>query len=328
MKLLRFLLFLVHLVVILLLAAMTLNAYISPKEFPYFNFLSLAFPFLMIGNVLLIVFWILSFKKRAILFIVITALFLTPIRRWVNYSPQNEKTNAFKVISFNIKGASLGKEDIENWVNAENADVVFIQEIGYKENRPYFKNLIGTENPQVVSIFTRHKVLNKGSLAFTNNAEGIYNDIDINGKIIRFVNVYLEPFQLHKDMVRPSSSINVNEDKAKSLVRRFIPVFKLHSEEVTVMKDFIQQSPYPVVVGGDFNSVPNSYEYYTISSILNDAFLDGGAGSGTSFHDYKFPIRIDYLFSSKEIICNKYAVDRSQKMSDHYPVLAQFSFKN
>lgn len=328
MRLIRVLLFLVHVVVIFLLAGTMLNAYISPKNFPYFNFLSLGFPILMISNVLLIVFWVFSFKKRAVFFIIATAFFLTPIRRWVNYSPQKDKNTTLKVISFNIKGASLGKEEIENWVNSENPDVVFIQEIGYIENRPSFKNLVGTENPQVVSIFTHHKVLNTGSLAFTNNAEGIFSDIQINGKTIRFLNVYLEPFQLHKDMVRPSSSIDRNEEKAKSLVRRFIPVFKLHAEQVATMKEFIQQSPYPVVVGGDFNSVPNSYEYYTINSVLNDAFLDGGSGSGTSFHDYKFPIRIDYLFSSKEITCHQYSVDRAQKMSDHYPILAEFSFKN
>ena len=158
------------------------------------------------------------------------------------------------------------------------------------------------------------------------NGEGRFADIEINGKIIRFINVYLEPFQLKKEMVKPTSSIDANEEKAKSLIRRFIPVFKLHQDEVNTMKDFIQQSPYPVVVGGDFNAVPNSYEYYTINSVLEDAFLEAGSGSATSFHDYKFPIRIDYLFTSKEIKCKSYKVNRTKDASDHYPVFAEFSF--
>lgn len=326
MKLIRIVLLFAHLIVLSLLAGTMLNAYISPRDFPLLNFLSLSFPFLMIINVLLIIFWVISFKKRAIVFIIISAFFLTPVRRWINYSPKNtEKVSPLKVMTFNTKGSALGKEKIEDLVNSANADVVLIQEIGYKENRPSFNNLTGTENPQVVSIFTKHKVLNKGSLAFTDNAEGIFADIEINGKIIRFINVYLEPFQLKKEMVKPSSSINKNEEKAKSLVRRFIPVFKLHDEEVNTMKDFIVESPYPVIVGGDFNSVPNSYEYYTINSILKDAFLEAGSGSATSFHDYKFPIRIDYLFTSKEIKCNSYTVNRSVKASDHFPVYAEFS---
>lgn len=331
MKLVRIALFIIHIIVLLLLAGTTLNAYISPKEFPFLNFLSLGFPFLMIANLLLITFWILSFKKRAIVFIIITAFFLTPVRRWINYSPKNENPSSFKVVSFNIKASgygSEGKKGIEDVINAANADVVLIQEIGHKDSRPTFENLTGNENPQVVSIFTKHEVLKRGSLDFTDNAEGIYADIKIKGKIIRFINVYLEPFQLKKEMIKPSSNFDRNEEKAKSLVRRFIPVFKLHDQEVNVMKDFIRQSPYPVIVGGDFNSVPNSYEYYTINSVLKDAFLEAGSGSGTSFHDYKFPIRIDYFFISKEFVCNNYQVKRDKNVSDHYPVFAEFSFKN
>jgi hypothetical protein len=42
---------------------------------------------------------------------------------------------------------------------------------------------------------------------------------------IRFINVYLEPFQFIKEMVKPSSSIDANEEKAKSLLEEIIPCF-------------------------------------------------------------------------------------------------------
>lgn len=329
MKLVRFVVLIAHLVIVALLASTILNAYFAPRDFPLLNFLSLGFPFLMIVNVFLILFWIVLFKKRALVFIVITIFFLTPIRRWINYSSKNEGSASFKMVTYNIKGSSFKENsltEIQDLVNSANADVVFIQEIGYEDKRPSFKNLTGDEHPQVVSFYTKHKVVKTGSLDFTENAEGRFADIEINGKIIRFINVYLEPFQLKKEMVKPTSSIDANEEKAKSLIRRFIPVFKLHQDEVNTMKDFIQQSPYPVIVGGDFNSVPNSYEYYTINSVLKDAFLEAGSGSATSFHDYKFPIRIDYLFTSKEIKCKSYKVNRTKDASDHYPVFAEFSF--
>ena len=129
-------------------------------------------------------------------------------------------------------------------------------------------------------------------------------------------------------MVKPTSDIDENEEKARGLVRKFLPVFKTHQEQVEILKDFIKQSPYPVILAGDFNSVPNSYEYYTISDILQDCFLEAGNGFSTSFHDYKFPIRIDYIFSSKELKPLSYKVDRTKKLSDHYPVMATFSLKN
>ena len=156
----------------------------------------------------------------------------------------------------------------------------------------------------------------------------MYADVRVKGKRIRFVNVYLEPFQLHKSMVKPTSDLDENGTKAKSLVRRFIPVFKKHEEQVQILKNFIEKSPYPVILAGDFNSVPNSYEYYTISGVLKDCFLESGKGLATSFHDYKIPIRIDYVFSSDNLKSTEYKVDRSQKLSDHYPVLVKFSLKD
>lgn len=55
--------------------------------------------------------------------------------------------------------------------------------------------------------------------------------------------------------------------------------------------------------------------------------MDAGSGSATSFHDYKFPIRIDYLFSSPAIKPTGYTVDRELKISDHFPVISSFKVK-
>ena len=105
-----------------------LNAYIPPKVFPLLNLLSLAFPFLMIANLLLCVFWIFSWRKRAFVFLLISTLFLTPVRRWINYSePKSEKAD-FKVLSFNNKVNEFGKEHVENYINSFDADFVFLQE--------------------------------------------------------------------------------------------------------------------------------------------------------------------------------------------------------
>lgn len=312
-----------------LLAATTLNAYIPPKLFPYLNLLSLAFPFLMIANILLCLFWIFSWKKRALVFLLITTLFLTPIRRWVNYSENKGVQTEFKVVSFNNKVNEFGKEEVENYVNSFDADFVFLQEAGYEKlGNPSLQNLKFTVHNPIISFYSKYEIIENGSIPFVSNGDALYADVVVKGKRIRFVNVYLEPFQLHKSMVKPTSDIDENEEKARGLVRKFLPVFKTHQEQVEILKDFIKKSPYPVILAGDFNSVPNSYEYYTISDILQDCFLKAGNGFSTSFHDYKFPIRIDYIFSSKELKPLSYKVDRTRKLSDHYPVMATFSLKN
>lgn len=319
---------LIHAVVILLLAATMLNAYIPPKIFPYLNFLSLAFPFLMIVNILLCLFWIFSWRKRAFVFLLISALFLNPVRRWVNFSETKKLPVEFKMITFNNKVDDYGKENVENYINSFDADIVLLQEAGYDRlGNPDLKSMGDTFHNPIVSFYSKYKIKEKGSIQFVSNGDAIYADVEIKGKMIRFINVYLEPFQLHKSMVKPTSDIDENEEKAKGLIRKFRPIFKIHQEQVEILKDFIKKSPYPVILAGDFNSVPNSYEYYSISNVLEDAFLSAGKGSATSFHDYKFPIRIDYIFASKELVPVSYKVDRSKILSDHYPVIAEFSFK-
>ena len=152
-------------------------------------------------------------------------------------------------------------------------------------------------------------------------------DVNIKGKTYRFINIYLEPFYLNKDMVKPTEDQAVNEHKFKNLIKRMVPTFKAHQAQISAARQAIESSPYPIIMAGDFNSVPNSYEYYHLGKDLQDAFEIVGSGSATSFHDWKFPIRIDYIFTSKEIVPISYKVDRSARLSDHFPVIATFKIK-
>lgn len=318
-----------HVVIVLLLGATMLNAYIPPKVFPLLNLLSLAFPFLMIANLLLCVFWIFSWRKRAFVFLLISTLFLTPVRRWINYSePKSEKAD-FKVLTFNNKYNDYGLEEVKNYIKSFNADVIFLQESGYSGlGNSDFEEMKYSLHNRRISFFSKYQIVEQDTIPLIDKGKSVYADVIIKGKRIRFINVYLEPFQLHKSMVKPTDDLEENGTKAKSLVRRFMPVFKKHEEQVQILKNFIEKSPYPVILAGDFNSVPNSYEYYTISGVLKDCFLESGTGLATSFHDYKIPIRIDYVFSSENLKSTYYQVDRSQKLSDHYPVLVKFSLKD
>ncbi len=283
----------------------------------------------MIANLLLCVFWIFSWRKRAFVFLLISTLFLTPIRRWINYSePKSEKAD-FKVLTFNNKYNDYFLEEVKNYIKSFNADVIFLQESGYSGlGNSDFEEMKYSLHNKRISFFSKYQIVEQDTIPLIDKGKSVYADVIIKGKRIRFINVYLEPFQLHKSMVKPTEDLEENGTKAKSLVRRFMPVFKKHEEQVQILKNFIEKSPYPVILAGDFNSVPNSYEYYTISGVLKDCFLESGTGLATSFHDYKIPIRIDYVFSSENLKSTYYQVDRSQKLSDHYPVLVKFSLKD
>ena len=323
MGIIRLILTIFHLIIIVLLFGTIMNAYIPPSDFGMLNLLSLGFPILIIINILLLIFWIVSWKKRAAVFLVLSLFFIIPTRRWINYTPTKKETPNLKIISLNGKSGKFGDENIYNFLNDQKADVVLTQEYKSAENLKGFEYF--ERNFPVVKIQSRFPIVESGIVETdAKNGRCIYADIKINGKIIRFVNVYMEPFYLDKSMVKPTKDMNVNEEKAKNIIHKLVPTFRKHQSQIAPIKGFLDNSPYPIILAGDFNAVPNSYEYYTLSENLEDTFLKVGKGSGTSFHDFKFPIKIDHIFASKSITPISYKVDRSVKISDHFPVIAEF----
>ena len=107
MKIFRFVLTVSHFFIIVLLLGTLLNAYIPPKVFPWFNLLSLAFPVLMIIDVLMIVFWIILRKKRAFLFVMFSLILINPTRRWVNITAKNAESTNLKIVTYNVKGGAV-----------------------------------------------------------------------------------------------------------------------------------------------------------------------------------------------------------------------------
>jgi len=330
LKVFRLILLLVHVGIFFLLVGVLLNAYIPPKVFPWFNLLSLGFPILITGYVLITLFWIFSWKKRAFVFLFLGLLFFNSTMRWINYSPETNEVPDLKIISFNANNGAFGEYNIESFINNQKADVVLLQEVGnYKKYN--FNGLQRAPKSPIISLFTKHKIINQIELINSdyeyNNAYATQTDIEIKGKIYRFINVYLQPFKFQKSMVKMDGNNEKDEEKLKNIIKRLIPTFKKHQDQIVPVKKAVENSPYPVILTGDFNSVPNSYEYYHLVEGLQDVFLKVGSGSATSFHDYKFPIRIDYIFTSESIKPVSYKVDRSVKISDHYPVISTFKLQ-
>lgn len=328
MKIIRFIFLLAHLAIISLLLGNFLNIYVRPTVFPYFNFLSLAFPVLMILNVILILFWIILWKKRAFLFLFLSVFLVKPTSRIVNYSKKESGMSNLKIITFNVKYGRLGVDEIENFVRKENPDILFLQEAGRLKNSKFkFDQFEYHQMANIIYFYSKYKIISTKEWIKNGNAYVKSYDVEIKGKTYRFINVYLSPFYLEKSMVKPTDNRIENELKFKNLVKRMMPNFKAHQEQIVAARQAIETSPYPVIMAGDFNSVPNSYEYYHLGKNLQDAFEVAGTGSATSFQDYKFPIRIDYIFTSKSIQPISYKVDKSKRLSDHFPVVATFKIK-
>jgi len=87
----------------------------------------------------------------------------------------------------------------------------------------------------------------------------------------------------------------------------------------------IRKSPYPVVVGGDFNEPPTSYVYQQFNTQLEDAFRTAGNGFGSTYGGKIPMLKIDYLFYDPHLRVLEHKIDR-KSFSDHYPMRTRLAW--
>ncbi len=86
----------------------------------------------------------------------------------------------------------------------------------------------------------------------------------------------------------------------------------------------MNKSPYPVIICGDFNDVPNSYAYSKIGKNMHNAFVKKGAGIGRTFSRITPTLRIDNIFTDKKFTIEQYTRIK-EKLIDHYPIIADIT---
>ena len=100
----------------------------------------------------------------------------------------------------------------------------------------------------------------------------------------------------------------------------------LRSQQVQDVKREILKSPYPVLLTGDFNDVPNSYSHQVIAAELSDAFAEKGWGLGRTFQFLSPTLRIDYIFYGQPLQLVRF-LQYNWDHSDHKPLTAVFERK-
>lgn len=106
-------------------------------------------------------------------------------------------------------------------------------------------------------------------------------------------------------------------------------IARLESSRLLLEK--VLATPGPVILMGDFNTVPDSPPIHRLTSILQDSYGELNPDSPTpTFHNFgRDPVgsRIDYLMASPEFLtveCRILDQPRDPYPSDHFPVFARY----
>lgn len=335
----------------------------DPRQHIILAFFGLAYPFFLLANIIMLVWWFLR-KKWIIsiaIIVVVCGGWHTLIATFGLFGKTggNEKEEAklVRMMTYNVHNFKPYGENITEGVKSkmigvikdQNPDIICFQEFYSRYKGPYdtvdtLRKILNTEHyyfePTMKSqseaiglaIFSKYPIKNKGSIVFEQNAgnESIYLDLEVNGQIIRVYNVHLQSISFEKEdytYLEKVKEMDPQVDPSKRIVRMLRSAFKKRSAQVDIMKSHMRTCNIPYIIAGDFNDTPASYAVTKMTDSLNNAFIKQGRGLGRTYNG-KFPnFQIDYIATTKDFEVTNYHIIEA-KLSDHFPVRSDLRLKS
>jgi len=335
-----------------------LAVHISPGDFALPAYFGLAYPYLLLLNVLMVIAWAMLLRFEALISLAVIALGITHFSNYLKLGkPSGDKSGTFKILSYNIRlfnyyeskeGSGSEKKVIE-FLKSQKADIICLQEyfvqgsasakeasikaaLGGKYNSHIKVIGWGKKNSYGIATFSRFPIIKKGEIIHPGSSSlTIYSDILVGKDTFRIYNNHLQSFrlkQMEKSFLEEmTAEENETFEEVKVLSTSLRKGFIRRAMQAQVLKDHIDRSKHPVIVAGDFNDTPVSYSYRKIRKGLNDSFVNAGYGAGFTYKGNYPPNRIDYILYDDALINNYFEIIKV-KYSDHYPVVAWFKKNN
>ena len=268
--------------------------------------------------------------------------------------------HALRILTWNVrswdeaffkKGVPGNRPGMMEFIRGQQADVLCFQEFFEPHNKEYAPNISYIQQElhypyyyfsrdyrrgdglyeAGVIIFSRYPIVDSLIMHYAHpyglrTTESLIGaDIDVGGSRIRVFTTHLQSVQFrHKEFHDIEIIKNVDDSilqASRSIVKKLKNAYIRRGDQAEAVRAQLDKSPYPAVMCGDFNDVPNSYTYFTIRGGWQDAFIKKGLGIGRTYVNISPTLRIDYILADPrlEVLqCRKFA----PPYSDHHPVVA------
>ena len=357
----KVLVFILTILAVIGLIAITLSVvcpHVDPKHLGWIPFFGLTFWVILLFNVLVFFALLLLWSRKVWISVIALLVAIPGINKSYSFGKKVENEMGIRVMSYNVyqfrsveekKDTETVANRIIEIVREQSPDLLCCQEFSTFKRRisrnqciAMFSDSIGM--PYVYynkkNNFGGNVIFSKYPIEKVTTGEGFSNeetygvlvevDAGAKGKFY-LANVHLVSNMITNNELDVLTSTPENQQLldtvGKTVFHKLQKGYTLRSEEVKEMLQGIPDVDLPVILCGDFNDTPLSYTYRRVQKAgYSDAFLSVGRGIKPTFAGKLPLLRIDYFWANDKVKPLQFIRCR-QKMSDHYPILLDFSIK-
>ncbi len=356
-KLLVFILSIMAFIGLVAMALSVINAYINPQHFIWTTMFGLAFWEILIYNVVILFFLLLLKSRKAWISVVALIIAIPGFSKSYSMGKKVEADSSIRIMSYNVHNFSHvdGETDREqfayqvmNMVKDQAPDILCCQEFsGFKKgvSRPQciedFAEVAGFQyiyynrksNYGGNVIFSKYPIakVSEDSGFGQENTYGVMVSVDAGEKgQFHVANVHLLSYMITDneiDILMCTPERQNLDTIGKTMLHKLSYAFQQRSDELQKVLQGMPPVGGPIIVCGDFNEPPLSYNYRQMQKAgFVDTFTKVGHGIKPTYAGKLPLLRIDYIWANDGVTPLNFK-RRRYKASDHYPIFLDFNIQ-
>jgi endonuclease/exonuclease/phosphatase family metal-dependent hydrolase len=350
--------------VIFLLACLV--PYLNPAKWWLIGFCGLSVPYLVILLIFSLIFWLIVKPLWAFLPLItllmgwkqLNVVFATHPK--ANFSAE-KNDSSIRIVDWNVGsmyGLSNNKDkrkhnrtEIADAIIKLEPDIICLQEFNHSYTQGQLADNIGlfkkaypfyyfSRDLQKANgfyaygsiIFSKYPMLDSGKIKYPGKIleSLIYVDVLRKKDTLRIYTCHLQSFKFNDEDYADIEKIKEQDEEtlaaSKNIFKKMKLAFTRRGIQAEVVRKEIDESPYPTVICGDFNDVPNSFTYFHIRGKRQDVFLEKNFGIGRTYIALAPTLRIDYILPDDNFVTHQFdMVD--EDLSDHLMLVTDVSLK-
>ena len=356
-KMIVFILAVLAVIGVIAMALSIANAYVNPKDFIWTTVFGLAFWEILIYNVVVFLLLLLMWSNKIWISVVALLIAIPGISKSFSIGSKSKADNSIRIMSYNVHDfrhvdGVTEKEQFANqvmeMVREHAPDILCCQEFSQ------FKS--GVSRPQCIEDFAKEagfqyiyfnrKTNYGGNVIFSKypltkvaedsgfgkgNTYGVMVSVDAGEKgKFHVANVHLLSYMITDseiDVLTNASERQNLDTIGKTVLHKLSFAFQKRSEELQTVLNGMPPVGGPIIICGDFNEPPLSYNYRQMQKAgFVDTFTKVGFGIKPTYAGKLPLLRIDYVWANDGV--KPLAFDRYKyKASDHYPIMLDFAIQ-